>query len=328
MKIKSSVFLVAVLVALIVFGTGNQVNAAPKAEELKIWSAWPEKADPSTPGLQLLISMINEKGKAVNLKARYVGGPEVFNPFEGAASLQKGIVDIEYTAGAYTTGVIPETDAIKLMKSKPWDDRKSGAFGLMNKWFEEKGLEFLARASTGQGFQGFMTKNITKPDLKGLTMRVVPIYVPLIKALGATGVNTAGGEVYTALERGTVDGFWWGGREIRTWGWQEVCKYIWGPPFWTVDVYVMMNKKKWDALDPTQRDVLTKIMTEYEHKTHDAQIKGQADITKELLAQGMKEIKFSPADEKWYINMAYTEGWKAAQQKSQRIKELQPLVSK
>jgi len=195
----------------------------------------------------------------------------------------------------------------------------------MNKWFEEKGLEFLARASTGQGFQGYLTKNVTKPDLKGLTMRVVPIYVPLIKALGATGVNTAGGEVYTALERGTVDGFWWGGREIRTWGWQEVCKYIWGPPFWTVDVYVMMNKKKWDSLDPAQRDVLTKAMMEYEHMTYDAQIKGQADITKDLLAKGMKEIKFSPADEKWYINMAYTEGWKAALQKSPRVKELQAL---
>jgi len=325
MKNRSSVFLVAVLVALIVFGMGNLVNAAPKAEELKIWSAWPEKADPSTPGLQLLISMINEKGKAVNLKARYVGGPEVFNPFEGAASLQKGIVDVEYTAGAYTTGVVPESDAIKLMKNKAWDDRKSGAFALMNKWFEEKGLEFLARASTGQGFQGYLTKNVTKPNLKGLTMRVVPIYVPLIKALGATGVNTAGGEVYTALERGTVDGFWWGGREIRTWGWQEVCKYIWGPPFWTVDVYVMMSKKKWDSLDPAQRDVLTKIMMEYEHKTHDAQVKGQEDITKDLLAKGMKEIKFSPADEKWYINMAYEEGWKAALQKSPRVKELQAL---
>jgi len=43
---------------------------------------------------------------------------------------------------------------------------------------------------------------------------------------------------------------------------------------------------------------------------------------------GMKEIKFSPEDEKWYINMAYTEGWKAALEKSQRVKELQPLVSK
>ena len=108
MKIKSSVFLVAVLVALIVFGTGNQVNAAPKAEELKIWSAWPEKSDPSKLGLPMLVDIINEKGKAVNLKARYVGGPEVFNPFDGADSLRKGVVDIAYTAAAYTTGLIPE----------------------------------------------------------------------------------------------------------------------------------------------------------------------------------------------------------------------------
>jgi TRAP-type C4-dicarboxylate transport system substrate-binding protein len=237
-------------------------------------------------------------------------------------------VDMAYTAAAYATGVIPEVDAMKLMKSKPWDDRKSGAFALLSKWHEEKGLEFLARASTGQGFQGYLTKNVTKPDLKGLIMRVVPIYVPLIKALGATGVNTAGGEVYTALERGTVHGFWWGGREIRPWGWPEVCKYIWGPPFWTVDVYIMMNKKKWDDLDPAQRDFLTKTMMNYEHRTHDAQIKEQDEITKDLLARGMKEIKFSPEDEKWYINMAYTEGWKAALEKSQRVKELQPLVSK
>lgn len=328
MKKKLSVCMIVALAVVFALGTVTYSNAAPKAVELKVWSAWPEKADPSKPGLKLLVDMLNEKGKAVNIKARYVGGPEVFNPFEGAASLQKGVVDVEYTAGAYTTGVVPESDAIKLMKTKPWADRKSGAFALMNKWFEEKGLEFLARASTGQGFQGYLTKKVTKPNLKGLTMRVVPIYIPLIKALGATGVNTAGGEVYTALERGTVDGFWWGGREIRTWGWQEVCKYIWGPPFWTVDVYVMMNKKKWDSLDPAQRDALTKIMEEYEHKTHDAQVKEQAAITKDLLKQGMQEINFSPADTKWYINMAYTEGWKAAKEKSARVKELEPLVSK
>ena len=328
MKSKSSLFLVMLLAALFVVGIGSHVTAAPKAEELKIWSAWPEKMDPSKPGLQLLISMINEGGKSINLSARYMGGPDIFNPFEGCDSLRKGIVDMAYTAGAYTTGVIPEVDALKLMKSKPWDDRKSGAFALLNKWHEEKGLEFLARASTGQGFQGFLNKNIATPDLKGQIMRVVPIYVPLIKALGATGVNTAGGEVYTALERGTVIGFWWGGREIRPWGWHEVCKYIWGPPFWTVDVYIMMNKKKWDALDPAQRDFLTKTMMDYERKTHDAQIKEQEDITKDLLGRGMKEIKFSPQDEKWYINMAYTEGWKAALEKSARVKELQLLVSK
>jgi hypothetical protein len=61
MKIKSLLFLAVLLVGLFVLGTANHTNAAPKPEELKIWSAWPEKMDPSKPGLQLLISMINEE---------------------------------------------------------------------------------------------------------------------------------------------------------------------------------------------------------------------------------------------------------------------------
>ena len=316
----------AVLIAWMILPLWSE--AQPKAVELKLWSAWPAKQDPARPALDMLQDMINEQGKAVNLSVRYIGGPDIFGPFQGCESLQKGIVDMAYTAGAYNTGVLPEVDAMKLMQKLPWEDRKSGAFALMNKWHNEKGLEFLGRASTGQGFQGYLNKKQTKPELKGMTMRVVPIYVPLIKALGATGVNTAGGEVYTALERGTVDGFWWGGREIRTWGWHEVTKFIWGPPFWVVDVYVVMNKEKWDSLDQKQKALLSKIMEEYERKAYDEQVKLQDEITKDLLKAGMQEIKFSPEDEKAYVNMAYTEGWKAAEEKSARVKELKPLVVK
>jgi TRAP-type C4-dicarboxylate transport system substrate-binding protein len=330
MKTKGRVATTLFLVGMVILGVGmgQSALAAPNGVELKLWSAWPNKMDPSKPGLQMLMDMINEKGKPVNLSIRYVGGPEVFGPFQGCESLQKGIVDMAYTAAAYNTGVIPEVDAMKLMQTSTAEDRESGAFDLMNSWHNEKGLEFLARAATGQGFQGYLRKKITKPNLKGLTMRIVPIYIPLINALGAKGVSTAGGEVYTALERGTVDGFWWGSREIRPWGWHEVCKYIWGPPFWTTDVYVFMNKKKWTSLDPAQRQMLTELFKEYEKKTYTAQIGLQDEITRKLLESGMEEIKFSPEDEKWYLNMAYTEGWKAALEKSPRVEQLKKMVAK
>ena len=325
-RVATVLFLIGIVISVMVMG--RPTLAAPKEFELKLWSAWPDKMDPSKPGLQMLMDMINEKGKSVNLSIRYVGGPEIFGPFQGCESLQKGIVDMAYTAAAYNTGVIPEVDAMKLMQTSPSEDRNSGAFDLLNSWHNEKGLEFLARAATGQGFQGYLRKKITKPDLTGLTMRIVPIYIPLINALGAKGVSTAGGEVYTALERGTVDGFWWGSREIRPWGWHEVCKYIWGPPFWTTDVYVFMNKKNWTSLDPAQRQTLTEMFEEYEKKTHAAQVSLQDEITRKLLESGMEEIKFSPEDEKWYLNMAYTEGWKAALKKSPRVEQLNKMVAK
>jgi TRAP-type C4-dicarboxylate transport system substrate-binding protein len=302
--------------------------AASKKVELKLWSGWPNMMDPSKPGLQLLQDLINEKGKAANISIKYVGGPEIFGPFQGCESVKAGTVDIAYTAAAYNTGVIPEVDAMKLITTKPWEDRKNGIHELMNQWHNEKGLVFLARAATGQQFQGYLNKEITKPNLKGMTMRVVPIYIPLVKALGAKGVNTAGGEVYTALERKIVDGFWWGGREIRPWGWHEVVKYIWGPPFWILDVYVFMNKAKWDSLDPAQKSLMLDIMKEYEKTAHDEQIKLQSDITKSLLDSGMKEIKFSDADQKWFLNMARTEGWKAAIKKSDRVKQLKVIIEK
>jgi len=258
------------LVLSILFILPCSAMAGSKKVELKLWSGWPNMMDPSKPGLELLQDMINEKGKAANISIKYVGGPEIFGPFQGCESVKAGTVDIAYTAAAYNTGVIPEVDAMKLLTTKPWQDRKNGIHDLMNQYHNEKGLVFLARAATGQQFQGYLNDNITKPDLKGKTMRVVPIYIPLVKALGAKGVNTAGGEVYTALERGMVDGFWWGGREIRPWGWHEVTKYIWGPPFWILDVYVFMNKAKWDSLDAAQKSLMTDIMKEYEkrHMTH------------------------------------------------------------
>lgn len=316
------------LVLSLLFVLPCSAMAASKKVELKLWSGWPDMMDPSKPGLQLLQDLINEKGKAANISIKYVGGPEIFGPFQGCESVKAGTVDIAYTAAAYNTGVIPEVDAMKLITTKPWEDRENGIHDLMNKWHNEKGLVFLARAATGQQFQGYLNKEVTKPDLTGLTMRVVPIYIPLVKALHAKGVNTAGGEVYTALERGLVDGFWWGGREIRPWGWNEVTKYIWGPPFWILDVYVFMNKAKWDSLDSAQQSLMTDIMKEYEKKAHDEQLKLEAEITKSLLDSGMKEIKFSDADQKWFLNMATTEGWKAAIQKSDRVKQLKEIIEK
>lgn len=302
--------------------------AESKKVELKLWSAWPEQNDPAKPGLQMLQEIIKEKGKAVNIGIRYVGGPEIFSPMQGCESVQQGTVDLAYTAAAYTSGVIPEVDAMKLLDTSGSEDRANGIFDIMNAWHNEKKLEYMARAGTGQRFQGFLNKEVLEPNLNGLTMRIVPIYAPLISALGAKGVSTAGGEVYTALERGIVDGFWWGGREIRPWGWHEVTKYIWGPPFWTVDVYVFMSKKTWDALDGAQKSALTEMMKEYEKKSHDAQQALQAEITATLLSSGMREIKFTPEKEKWYLETAYAEGWKDALKKSERVAQIKAIIDK
>jgi len=325
-RITMTVMFAAMLVPFLAFIRVG--DTAPKPVELKVWSAWSYSLPPTKPYLQFFLEQLNEKGKAINLKAKYIGGPEVFSPFQGAESIKQGIVDMGFTAASYNTGVIPEADAMKLMVALPSKIRKNGGFDLMNKYHKEKGLVILCRTSTGIKFQGFLNKKRLRPDLKGLTMRVVPIYVPLVKAFGGTGANIAPAEVYTAMERGIVDGYWFGDRDIVSWGWNEVTKYIWGPAIWTSDVHILMNKKKWDSLDPAQREFLMKFGEEFEKFSYQRQIKEQEEITKKLLSGGLEQIKFSPEDEKMYIDVSNNAGWEAAEKKAPRVKELRPLVSK
>ncbi len=55
-------------------------------------------------------------------------------------------------------------------------------------------------------------------DLKGKRFRTSPVYVPFIKALGAEAVIMPAGEIYTAIERGVIDGVAWPKVESQIWG--------------------------------------------------------------------------------------------------------------
>ena len=82
-------------------------------------------------------------------------------------------------------------------------------------------------------FHLYLTKPITKPDLTGFKIRITPVYRDFFTALGATVVQTAPGEVYTALERGVVDGYGWPIGGIFDFGWHEKTKYRVDPGFYT-----------------------------------------------------------------------------------------------
>ena len=117
---------------------------------------------------------------------------------------------------------------------------------------------FLARMVDNNPFHLYLNKKITKPDLTGLKIRITPVYRDFFQALGATVVQTAPGEVYTALERGVVDGYGWPITGIFDLGWQEKTKYRVDPGFYTAEVSILVNKSAWDKLSDKQKAVLAK----------------------------------------------------------------------
>ena len=184
------------------------------------------------------IEIVNAEGKG-KVRIDYIGGPKAMPPFEVGNALKSGVVDIANVTGAFYTNVFPESDAWKLTQRPMSELRKNGGFDYMAKLYDEKmNAIFLARQIGNTPFHVYLTKPIAKPDLTGLKIRITPVYRDFFTALGATVVQTAPGEVYTALERGVVDGYGWPTAGIFDLGWHEKTKYRVDPGFYTAEVSI------------------------------------------------------------------------------------------
>src|SRR5690606_32234737 len=138
------------------------------------------------------------------------------------------------------------------------EQRQNGAWEYINE-LHNKTMNswYLARTADDQPYHLYLTRKIETPDLSRLVIRVSPTYMSFFRALGASAVQTPPGEVYTALERGVVQGYGWPLHGIIDLGRDEVAKYRVDPGFYRVDVNALVNLDRWKQLSPEQQDVLT-----------------------------------------------------------------------
>ncbi len=283
-------------------------SAMAQEVTLKAVSAFAEGTTFSR-NFERFIKRVNDDGKGV-IQINYLGGGgKVMNPFELGKAIQKGIVDIGNLPGAFYTNLVPEADAIKLSRFTIAQERKNGAWAYMNKLHNEKmNAQHLSRQKDCVPFHLYLNKKIDKPDLTGLKIRVTPIYKAFFSSMNATTIRTAPGEVYTALERGAVDGYGWPTQGILDLGWQEVTKYRVDPPFYRASVEVLINLDTWKKLSDKQKAVLNKASTWMESLcTEDLNI-NQQELERQAEA-GIQAITFTGAMAKAYVEQAYTAGW-------------------
>ncbi|HEU4380715.1 MAG TPA: TRAP transporter substrate-binding protein DctP, partial [Hyphomicrobiaceae bacterium] len=244
-----------------------------------------------------------------SVQINFIGGPKAMPPFEVGTALKNGVVDMAFVTGAFYTNVMPEADAWKLTERPMAELRKSGAFDYMAKLYDQKmNAIFLARYANDSPFHLYLTKPITKPDLNGLKIRITPVYRDFFSALGATVVQTAPGEVYTALERGVVDGYGWPIHGIFELGWQEKTKYRVDPGFYNVEVSVIVNKDAWNKLNDAQRKVVTEAAQWLETEGTDWAKHNAAEVERQK-ASGIETITFSADEAQSFRAKAYATGW-------------------
>ncbi|UWQ24309.1 TRAP transporter substrate-binding protein DctP [Leisingera aquaemixtae] len=257
---------------------------------------------------EAFVDWVNENGEGV-VQIDLLGGPEAVPPFELGNAVQAGIVDIANNTTAYYPNLLPAGDALHLAQNTIQDQRANGCYELIDQVHQEQmGVKYLARVGDHMNYHLYLTKPLEGPDLTGLTIRTTPVYRAMFEKLGATLVRTAPGEVYTALERGAIDGYGWPSQGVLDLGWHEQTAYRVDPGFYQVDVNFLVNLDSWNGLSDEQRALLEKGAAWIEEQNAENIARNEAEAKAQAEA-GIKTIILDGENGKLWSETAQTEGW-------------------
>jgi len=254
------------------------------------------------------IQKVNAENKGT-VQINYIGGPRAVPVFEIGNAIRTKVVDIANTAGAFYTNLMPEADAMKLFDKPMSRQRADGSWEFLNQLHQQKmNSWYLARQAHNVPFHIYLTKKIDKLDFTGLKLRSTPLYKDVVDSLGGTGVTTAPGEVYTALERGVVDGYGWPTQGIFDLGWDKVTKFRLEPAFYSAEVNVLVNMDAWKGLNDKQRKALSDAGMWLEGLDAENVAMNAAEKDRQAKA-GIQAIDFGPAESKRFTKIAYNSAW-------------------
>jgi len=254
------------------------------------------------------IEKVNNEGKGI-LQINFIGGPKAIPTFEVGKAVQSGVVDIGFSTGAFYTNVMPEADILKLAETSAAEQRQNGGYDLINKiWAEKANMRYLAKVVEFTPFHLYLNKKIDKPDHTGLKIRITPVYREFFQAMNAAVMTTAPGEVYTALERGVIDGYGWPIHALFDLNWHEKTKFRVDPGFYNAEVSLIINLDKYKGLPAKTREFLDRQTLAYEQQNDFWKTYNQNE-TKRQADAGIQTIAFDAATSKAYVEKANEVGW-------------------
>ena len=266
------------------------------------------------------VRKVNVAGKGiVEIKVR--GGPEAIGQFEQPNAVRDGVVDMVYTPCAFYAGSVPECDAVSSSTLDGPTARKSGALAALNEaHIRRMGVTYLGWMDSGIRFHMWFKSQPKidangNLDIAGVKLRGNPIYNAFFtNVLGAQVLNMPSTDIYTALERGTIDMSGWTQIGIMDANWDKFFKYRVEPPFFSTDLGILINVRKWNALSDKTKEILTRLAIEHEISSVKALQALRVKEFAELEKRGLKAVSMKPDAGK-----RFTEG--ARQASYQRMKE-------
>jgi TRAP-type mannitol/chloroaromatic compound transport system substrate-binding protein len=174
-----------------------------------------------------------------------------------------------------------------------------GGMELMNEFYKKFNIYAIPAGNTGAQMGGWFRKEIKEvSDLSGLKMRIGGFAGRVISKLGVVPQQIAGGDIYPALEKGTLDACEWvGPYDDEKLGFHKVAQYYYYPGWWEGGpmIHNFINMDKWNALPAAYKSLIrtaSSLANENMQARYDA---GNPAALKRLIAGGAQLRPFSPA---------------------------------
>ncbi len=242
--------------------------AADKVYRLKLAESWPPNFPIFGEATKNMAQMAEAMSKG-RLKISIDSANKHKSPFGIFDMVRSGQYDMGHSASYYYKGKVPNTLYFTSMPFGMTAPEQyawfyfGGGMALMEKVYSDYGLLSFPGGNTGNQMGGWFQKEINSlADLQGLKMRIPGFAGEVLAKLGAKPTNIPPGELYTALERRTIDALEWVGPSLDLrMGFHKIAPYYytgWHEP--GTELNFMVNKKTWGGLPDDLREILRVAM--------------------------------------------------------------------
>ncbi|MGD9858700.1 MAG: TRAP transporter substrate-binding protein [Marinobacterium sp.] len=246
----------------------SPVQAAEKVHKLKLAETWPTNfgvfSEPARRMADLANKMSNGRLEiSIDTANKHKSAFGVFD------MVRAGQYDMGHSASYYWKGKVPNTLYFTTMPFGMTATEQYGWFyhgggmELMQKVYEPFNLLSFPGGNTGVQMGGWFQKEINSvEDLEGLKMRIPGFAGEVLAKLGANPTNIPPGELYTSLERRTIDALEWVGpsMDLRM-GFHKIAPYYytgWHEP--ATELQFLVNKRTFEKLPEDLQEILTTAM--------------------------------------------------------------------
>jgi TRAP-type mannitol/chloroaromatic compound transport system substrate-binding protein len=231
-------------------------QAAPEIK-WRMTASWPKSLDTLYGACEFMAKRLAEMSDG-KFQLQVFAAGEIVPALAAFDAAQNGTVEVAHTSSVYYYGKDPTfvfgTDLPFGMNSRmrsAWMYH-GGGLDLMNEFYKTYGTIYMPAGNTNCQMGGWFRKEINSlADLKGLKFRVSGLAGTIMSKFGLVPQQIAGGDIYPALEKGTIDGAEWvGPHDDEKLGFVKVAKYYYYPGWWEVgpNVGCFVNLEKWASL--------------------------------------------------------------------------------